>query len=750
MNRHLKVAIFAGLISALALVLWIDPRVPSLRSEYTPSASPAQIRAWMDDLKAWPESPTWERFKNPDPLNPPDFERTYLFGKFKYPVQIQIRGDRMQYISWGADEQDIGGAWYALGEGKRLPSGEWRTIWSCLDISRGVSNGGGAWIRFNRDRSRIHVEYHHDTLPFGERPIEEGEGVTQHVIDHELPKGYPLEGRVRTQYPTLTGEFHIWGRVVDEQGQGVVAAAVKRRASGRVDTVTDARGFFKLSLDKLEALTLISAGKVGYQNATVILRQAEAFRVNHPTKQADKIALVTLELPKLDPVDHRDYQWVSSRRLVSPQTLRKSPRMLKPDERYSPAKHLNCGNCHTRHYDQWKVSRHAGSATNPWVRVAFENDFKPWALENDRPEDTCTPCHSPSLASKLHSFHVNGTTLLDAKGVDREGNHCDFCHKIASVQQPQLNGVNGSLQLLRPDPHDDTNPGNVKRVFGPLADVSFLYMGASYNPMFKMGTLCASCHENTPDHGPVVASTYTEWQQTKYARAGDDYQECQSCHMPPWRKGKIEAYTTNDGERKHRFIGGKKDLSIKEARNDGAAIADYATRYRPLNETSQHRFYDSEDTQFVRDAVKLTASRNGDKITVRVENTAAGHAVPTGHGLKRYLVILTAKGQPAIGLPESERYGLGADAFAGAIIGRQFDGDWTVPFWRAKGVTLDTRLWPDKPQEWAFDAPTGVKVTVSLVLRRGSPELLNQHDFKPESNRAGKAIRDRVIQRLVR
>lgn len=207
-------------------------------------------------------------------------------------------------------------------------------------------------------------------------------------------------------------------------GQGIASAAIKRRAAGRIETHSDARGFFRLELDKIEQLTLVCAGKLGYANGAITLDQKTAFAA--VGAQAGQTALATIVLNKHDETDHRNYEF------TPPQRLERSG----ADERYSADKHLYCGNCHRGTYDRWKTSRHATMAKNPLTSRAFSHDAMPVALARGDTTDNCTPCHSPSLASTLHSFNLNGKTLLDATGVHIEGNHCDFCHKIEAVTNP--------------------------------------------------------------------------------------------------------------------------------------------------------------------------------------------------------------------------------------------------------------------------------------------------------------------------
>jgi len=747
-----------ALLCLLLVVIGLDPRVPAYRSEYEKRAPEREIAQWARDIEGWREAPTWEKFRQADSHGKPDYAASYVFGKYNYRIDVQIRGERLHYISWGTDDQDGGGAWYAVGEGHQLDNGEWFSIWSCLDLSRTVSNGGGAWFRFSRDRGRIDVRYYHDTLPFGEQPIELGEAVRVKLgAGEELPADRasvledqrwadrPLEGRVRTYTSTVHApEGHtlvLWGRVIDDAGNSVEGAAVKRRAAGKIEAVTDARGFFRIEFDKVETLTLLTAGKLGHYNGILTLEQDQAFSAIGPERDRERIALATIVLRRMDLTDHKDYAWVS------------------PQRADDPASHLNCGNCHRREFDHWKTSRHATMARNTWTRAAFARDARPHALKAGSNTDDCTPCHSPSLASRLSNFHLDGRTLLDASGVDLDGNHCDFCHKIEAITVPQRPGLNGSIRLARPDPNDDTVPGGIKRVFGPLPDVSYLYMGAGYNPLFEMSALCAGCHEHTTDSGLVASGTGSEWRRSKYSQPGHDYRSCQDCHMPRYGEGAVRMLPGPGGQLIPVSSG---EMTPDEQKGGGVQIASHSTRYRPLNEAHKHSFAGTEDAEFLRSGVSMEASieklTDGIRVRVTLNNIGAGHAIPTGHGLKRYVLAVTGKsGGTALPagtmLPADERMGAAAGATHGAIIGRRFGdangADWAMPWWRADRQESDTRLWPDQPQEFVFEIAGADGADVKLVLRRGSPALLRLHGMEVDSGRISGAPLDTIVHERV-
>ncbi len=739
MADRYQAAVALALLATLVLTIALDPRTHLYESRYDPDASPAEIASWLRDLQDVQSAPTWDWFDQPaqSPLGAPDFEGRYLFGRQRYELRIQIRGEAMHYVAKGIDDQQEGGAWFALGQGRRQGDGRWFSSWSCLDLTRAVSNGGGAWFRFGAGRQSIDVQYYHDTEPMGETPLEGGEA----VLDTADDTTRMLEGRIPLRTPTVVAAFVLYGRVVDETGQGVAGAAVKRRAAGSVETVADGRGFFALPMDKVEALTLVAAGKIGFANGFVALEQETAFTKNGAIQADGNLAMATISLRRLDTQDHRDYRWVA-------------PQPTPVGINYEPARHLQCGNCHVREYQFWSRSRHATMATNPWVRAAFELDARPAALAAGDTRDQCTPCHSPSLAAGLEQFHLSGPNLLQVSGVDAEGNHCDFCHKIEAVTDPARPGLDGSIRLLRPDPRDAQVPGSIKRVFGPLPDVSYLYMGASYNPLFQMSLLCAGCHEHEVANTPVLGqSTWSEWKASKFAAPGPQHKECQDCHMPAYQRGILQQITGPDGKSRQTVLGG--DLRLIEMQNDAIEIARYGTRRRPFSEGHKHSFAGTDDLAFVKQAVRLDAAlqRNGSQASLRVtlENTGAGHAMPTGHGLKRYVLVVVARKAGALvalapELAEAERIGQAAGASAGMVLGRQFANDWQVPYWRAQAQTLDTRLQPGKPRQFEFNVGDADEIEVRLILRRGPPGLLREHGMDVDRSQAGRAEMDQLVQ----
>lgn len=129
-------------------------------------------------------------------------------------------------------------------------------------------------------------------------------------------------------------------------------------------------------------------------------------------------------------------------------------------------------------------------------------------------------------------------------------------------------------------------------------------------------TFCASCHQLTwPEADKPFYNTYGEWEASPYAAAGI---RCQDCHMPPVAAPVTATHFA--GQASHRFS------------------ADLARAVSVLL---------SMDSPQVQRGIVFPVS-------MRLQNTGAGHHFPTGSPFKRYR--LTAELIGAEGLPLSEPF----------------------------------------------------------------------------------------------
>jgi hypothetical protein len=267
--------------------------------------------------------------------------------------------------------------------------------------------------------------------------------------------------------------------------------------------------------------------------------------------------------------------------------------------------------------------------------------------------DACDECHAP-LA--IYS---------DAKAsAVREGVTCDVCHTIQDVE---MGPERASFTLAV---HDMVR-------YGPLCDAKEHYfhrMGCS--PLHQSAELCSSCHQlqiTSPSGEAIpVFTTYSDWKAGPYAA---DDTPCQSCHMPGEVASVAEGEPERDGVPHHSFFGKERDL-----------------RQRAVTMT-------------------VTAKADGPKIavTVTIDNSGAGHFVPSGLPARR--LILRAR---TVG-PNGD-----VDAVE-TVYGRILvdEGGREVPFYRAVRVQADTRIGPNKTAESTvqLNAPDSGELVVELVWR---------------------------------
>jgi hypothetical protein len=443
-----------------------------------------------------------------------------------------------------------------------------------------------------------------------------------------------------------------------------VAGAIVRIKGDFLAVRTDAAGRFLLSKIPRSG-DRITAWKEGYFIAGA---------------SADQSPLA-LTLQPLPAEDHEDYRWI--------------------DPHPDPAGEHSCGNCHGEIFREWQRSGHARSAINRRFRNLYEGtDWhgKPdpsWSLLAENPDGAgvCTACHAPTVGFSDPAFY----DLRLVAGVDRHGVHCDYCHKVASVEKQGKIGITHGrfgLKLLR--------PAAGLLFFGPLDDVD---RGEdSYSPLYKSSRYCASCHEGTI-FGVHVYGTYSEWQQSPAALAG---KQCQDCHMKP------TGAMTN-------IAPGRGGISR-----------------HPQTLASHAMFVGSLEAMLRRSLnVAIREKREDGIFEVEIEARASevGHRLPTGFPDRHLLLLVeaTSAGRPVPLASGPILPGLAGPVFAGLpgkLFAKQlatFDGRTPAPFWLARPDHLDTRLIPGKPDRLAFRfdrRPDRVEVRVSY--RRFWPEVSRQ------------------------
>jgi len=521
----------------------------------------------------------------------------------------------------------------------------------------------------------------------------------------------------------------LGGRVLSD---GVpIADAVVRVKATEIETRTDATGHFVLSGFRTAKSLAVTAWKDGYH--------INGLKVYPWTNE------IVIELRSYMQPDNVEYQWVppavTGRSTFEEKIIQASLSLaarLSYDSVFIPLVEqieLGCQDCHRDTINpQWAASAHAlGNANqrflslyngtdllgsqSPLTRHTLVQDYGQVPLPPDEDEPyygegylldfpdsfgNCSTCHLPTAALA----DPYGIDPNQVEGVDAQGVHCDFCHKINSAILDSQTGLpfqnmTGilSYNLLRPDPEPQL-------FFGPFDDVD---VGPdTYLPLTQKSEFCAPCHNASFWDVPIYES-YAEWLASPYP---DEGQTCQSCHMRP------------DGQMTN-FAPGRGGVE------------------RDPQSLPTHLFPGSQDEILLQSAATLEveAQRQGEQIIVDagVTNTGAGHHLPTDSPLRQVFLIVKAidkDGNPlqleeGPSLPDwaGDLKGLPGVYFAKILEQMWTNVSPTAAYWTPTKIVEDTRLPAGETMatRYIFSATDGeVAIRAELIFRRAYFELMQQ------------------------
>lgn len=477
----------------------------------------------------------------------------------------------------------------------------------------------------------------------------------------------------------------ITGQVVDSvSGDPVAGARVRIQTTTEAPALTDSDGRFTLDTQTDDALVV-----------TAVLAHDPARPINYITAavmaaDGDEVTLALTRLPE----DDTEFPW-------------------------EPGTSFSCAGCHNDQHSEWQDSTHSNAGLNEWVLDLFSGTGTPGGdagyvfRDTHDADDTgfCATCHAPLAdAQNPGAVFLDEVTLIG--GLD--GVTCLACHQMSEVND-NVSALHhlGNTQYRFPD--DDFTE---LWVWGPLDDVSFSTMRASYQPRFSESRFCASCHEyNNPDTGAPGQNTYTEWLASPYAEAGETFRSCQDCHMPAAEQpGPVSS------------LGGQPIRAAEQRRSH---------RFRGATPTSLTEAIEL-DVELLRDGAELALSAT-------VTNAGAGHDFPTGISIRNALLVIEvrADGQPldqlagetipfygsATGSTTADDLaGRPGKGFARVLKGRingQGDVQRPVLFIDAEGVWADTRIPSGQSdrsdyrfQAAGLAADSTIEVDARLIYRR--------------------------------
>jgi predicted CXXCH cytochrome family protein len=301
-----------------------------------------------------------------------------------------------------------------------------------------------------------------------------------------------------------------------------------------------------------------------------------------------------------------------------------------------------CGRCHRAIHEAWKSSSHAQAMESRLFQDALEMAAADFGASGRK---TCLGCHSPLIAQ------TNDLGLQ--KKLSWEGVTCEYCHSMRDVN------TGG------PNPAAVISLAVVKT--GPMRETSGSPHGTVYSAVHASSLVCAPCHEYKNAAGFPVLTTYTEWQNSQYAKEG---KQCQTCHMA-------------------RVAGEVVDPKV--ARASTAKV-------------NLHQMPGSHSLEQLTSAVKaqLNVVREGDnlKVTVEVMNQKAGHYLPTGSPLRELVLDVRVEGYSGQHLEQERVYARKVADQHGTILQREH-----FAFMKAAMVASDTRLAPGEKRTETFHFP---------------------------------------------
>lgn len=524
--------------------------------------------------------------------------------------------------------------------------------------------------------------------------------------------------RSPTQAPG--NENHVYGMVIDQEGNPVQGATVRIQASV-LSTLSDTKGLFVLSGLEVGKKVTVSGWKEGYYCAKQesVIPPAQGIRLTLRPVQTD---------------DNPDYVWVP------------------------PTGENSCYSCKPELTQVWLDNdAHGKSAANPRFLTMYNGtdvlgnrspltrysrgDYGNAPVPPDPSKPYFGPGYKldfPDSAGNCSACHVPGAAIVDpygadpnlVSGVDGLGVHCDFCHKIGGIrldpltQMPDANmpGVL-SMDIRRPFPDDKDR---YQLFFGTFDDDN-VPMEDTRLPLIEKSQFCAPCHYGV-FWGTVVYNSYGEWLASPYSDPKTG-KTCQNCHTP--------APTILNGKALTNVAPGKGGVE------------------RDPNTIHAHTFPGATSQELLQNALtmKVSASRMREKIQVEVSltNDKTGHHVPTDSPLRHMILLVQAVDEAGKELAQLEggqvpEWGGVGDSEKGYYAGLPGKGYakilqelWTYvapsgAYWNHTRLLEDNRLaaFATDTSRYAFAAPAqgAAQVTVRLIYRRAYRLLADQKGWQ--------------------
>ena len=271
-------------------------------------------------------------------------------------------------------------------------------------------------------------------------------------------------------------------------------------------------------------------------------------------------------------------------------------------------------------------------------------------------------------------------TLHDAA---MDGVSCTVCHQIIDRGLGQDATFSGQFAI----DHRTESPDRV--IYGPYIDpvaemmTSFVGFTPVYGEHLSRSALCATCHTLfTPyvDADGEIQGTfpeqtpYLEWLISDFGSDGDQYTECQECHMPTIKDAVLIANRPISEDlpkrgpfSQHHFVGGNATM-IKVLRDNAEELG--VTAFDQALEATLDRVLDQLQSNTANLEIQ-SVGIDGDNLVLEIQILPlTGHKFPSGYPSRRVWLHVVIQDDEGSIVFES-----GAPATDGSIVGCDADTD---------------------------------------------------------------------------
>jgi YVTN family beta-propeller protein len=398
----------------------------------------------------------------------------------------------------------------------------------------------------------------------------------------------------------------------------------------------------------------------------------------------------------------------------------KDQRTVHPEQWINSAA---CADCHADMFEQWADSNHRLMAqSNPYYRVLEDlaareegEAFRAW----------CSGCHNPErvlsgLPFRGHENHMFEKQAASLKQLWAEGKHgpqegtgCLFCHRITRLEDA---GGNAAMSVNLADRPRYLFEHSSNPLLAWLGDRQInakpeVHARSYLQPFYRDEAYCKACHnEFSPGLGAMIVDTWGEWAASSFNRpdAPEQHRGCIDCHM----HGNIDAIG--------RPVPGQ---STSGGRHKANVVTHQFTGANHFLLGLRNPMLEQRSLQLLRTSARLEQRLEANRLTVRVSNVGAGHALPTGvSDFREFWLQITVRDRNdqvvfrSGMLDEQGEISPDTRVFM-KVLGDAQGQPVGLKFWRYARLLSDTRIPADGHRDEVFELPEQLDYPLTIDSR---------------------------------